>query len=67
MNINTIRTHLLPKLKIGVTPKLKPTVLYAEKHSKAIFNKGILGSKTEINEIPNPITKKDKIIVANAL
>ena len=24
-------------LKVGVIPKLKPTVLYAEKHSKATF------------------------------
>ena len=38
-NITPIITNLLMVLSWAVIPKLNPTVLYAEKHSKAISNK----------------------------
>lgn len=38
INIMAINTILLSLLKSPVIPKLNPTVLYAEKHSKAMSN-----------------------------
>lgn len=48
-------------------PKLKPTVPYAEKHSKAMSVSFIPGSKMEMRMIAVPITIKDRVIIANAL
>nr|WP_257213669.1 hypothetical protein [Sphingobacterium sp. 1.A.4] len=36
MNIKTISTALLAMDSLKVIPSVRPTVLYAEKHSKAI-------------------------------
>src|SRR5690554_4340799 len=46
---------------------LKPTVLYAEKHSKAILSKSFSGSKMEMKKIPKPIATNDSETIANAL
>ena len=66
-NITPIITNLLMVLSWAVIPKLNPTVLYAEKHSKAISNKLFSLSKIEINMIAKPITNKDNEITAKAL
>ena len=42
INISTIKTNLLPTLKIGVIPMLSPTVDRAETHSKIILSKEML-------------------------
>lgn len=60
-------TNLLETLKLEVIPKLKPTVLYAEKHSKAMSMSFICGSNSETAKIPIPITINDKEITAKAL
>ena len=62
-----IRMNLLAVLKLAVIPKLKPTVLYAEKLSKAIFKSSISGSKVVIKKIAHPITANDNEMVAKAL
>ena len=62
-----IKINLLGVLKLAVIPKLKPTVLYAEKHSKATATALFSGSKIKIPIIPAPITIKDSAIIANAL
>src|SRR5690606_40311730 len=67
INIMIINTILLSLLKSPVIPKLKPTVLYAEKHSKAMSSKCLSGSKWAMKNTPNPITTKERLIVAKAL
>lgn len=66
-NITTIITNLLALLKVLVIPKLNPTVLYAEKHSKAISTNFFSGSNIEISIIATPITSNDNDIMANDL
>ena len=48
INITTIKTPLLPAERLAVIPKLSPTVLYAEKHSKAMLSKVLSGSNAAI-------------------
>ena len=67
MNMTTIITNLLTELKSAVIPTLSPTVLYAEKHSKAIPSKSFSLSKIDMMMIPVPITIKEREITANAL
>ena len=67
MNISAIRTYLLGSVIVGVKFKLNPTVLYAEKHSKATVNRGVpFGSKINksIIEIPIEINEIHKIAKA---
>ena len=48
--------YLLGSVTVGVKFKLNPTVLYAEKHSKATVNKGVpFGSKISKATIETPI------------
>ena len=65
--MTAIMTNLLALLKSAVIPKLNPTVLYAEKHSKAMSINFFSGSNMEMNIIAKPITTNDKQIIANAL
>src|SRR5690606_13335902 len=66
-NIIPTKTNLLELLKSPVIPKLKPTVLYAEKHSKAMSSNPFFGSKCAIRKMPKPITINESAITANAL
>lgn len=46
--MQAISTYLLGSVNVGVKLRVNPTVLYAEKHSKATVNKGVpLGSKNQ--------------------
>jgi 3-polyprenyl-4-hydroxybenzoate decarboxylase len=63
-----INTYLLGSVNVGVKFKLKPTVLYAEKHSKTTVKTGVpSGSKINNAMIEIPITIKDMHKIANAL
>lgn len=66
INIINIITNLLAALKFAVIPILKPTVLYAEKHSKAMLFKSFSLSKIDIARIAEPITNNDNEITAKA-
>ena len=66
-NIVKIKINLLAKLSSAVIPLLSPTVLYADTHSKVIFNKFLSGSKNEILRIAIEITIIDRTINAKAL
>src|SRR5688500_2607980 len=66
-NMVKIITSLLGKLKFAVNPTLSPTVLYAEKHSKAMLNKSFSLSKDAMLKVAPPITTNDKEMIANAL
>ena len=66
MNMTTIITNLLTELKSAVMPTLSPTVLYAEKHSKAIPSKSFSLSKMDIIIIPEPLTINEREITAKA-
>ncbi len=66
-NITAIITNLLALLKSAVIPRLNPTVLYAEKHSKAMSISFFSGSNIEMNMIPKPMTTRDRQIIAKAL
>ena len=61
-------TYLLGSDKVGVKFRLKPTVLNAEKHSKATVNNGVpSGSKINRAIIETPIAINDMHKIANAL
>jgi hypothetical protein len=60
-------TSLAGSLKSAVIPMLKPTVLYAEKHSNAILMRSLSLSVIDIKMIPTPITTRDRDITAKAL
>lgn len=66
-NIVIIKVNLLAKPSFEVIPLLRPTVLYADTHSKEISNKLLPGSKNEMLKIATEITKIERIINANAL
>jgi hypothetical protein len=67
INIVKIRINLLSLLKSEVIPLLRPTVLYAEIHSKEIFNNPRFESNKEIRKIEIKITIKERTIIAKAL
>ena len=66
-NMVKIITSLLGILRFAVNPTLSPTVLYAEKHSKAMLNKSFSLSNDAIQKVAPPITTNDKEMIANAL
>ena len=66
INIIRIMTNLLAELKLAVIPILKPTVLYAEKHSKAMLFRSFSLSKIDMAIMPMPITNNDNEITAKA-
>ena len=67
INIHPISTYLLGSVKVGVKFKVKPTVLYAEKHSKATVNNGVpLGSKINMATIEMPIVIREIHKIAKA-
>ena len=66
-NITAIIIILLLLLKELVIPKLKPTVLYAEKHSNAMGMSPFSGSNIEMNIVAKPMTNNDNDMIANAL
>jgi hypothetical protein len=67
MNMVIMITSLLALLSSLVMPRLKPTVLYAEKHSKAIRIKSLSLSNDDIKKTAAPITIRDKEMMAKAL
>lgn len=66
INIMAMSTNLLASLRLPVMPMLNPTVLYAEKHSKAMLIKSFLLSKIVSKTMPDPITMRDREMVAKA-
>ena len=67
INIQAISTYLLGSVKVGVKLSVNPTVLYAEKHSKATVNKGVpFGSKIKSATIEIPIVINEIHKIANA-
>ena len=67
INIVKIKINLLAKLRSAVIPLLSPTVLYADTHSKEMFNKFLSGSNNEILRIDIEITNTERTIIAKAL
>lgn len=65
-NIVKIKTNLLAELKSAVIPLLSPTVLYAETHSKVIFNKFLSESKNEIQRIAIEMANIERTMSAKA-
>ena len=64
-NIIPMITSLLGSLSCAVSPTLKPTVLYAEKHSNAMPRRSLSLSKKAIMKTPVPITTSESEIMAN--
>lgn len=65
--MQAISTYLLGSVNVGVKLRVNPTVLYAEKHSKATVNKGVpFGSKINNATIEIPIVISDIHKIANA-
>ena len=67
VNIVKISISLLAGWRLLVIPKLKPVVLYAEKHSKVIFRSEISGLNKAMVNVEIPTTMNDKVIIAKAL
>lgn len=63
----TISTILLLSDNKPVKFLLKPTVPYAEKHSKAILSSGSVGLNTDTKNMEIPRIINDRKIMANAL
>ena len=60
-------TYLLGSVIVGVKLSVKPTVLYAEKHSKTTASKSVSGgSKIKMATIAEPITMSEIHKMANA-
>ena len=66
-NMVKTNTILLALDSCAVMPLLRPTVLYADTHSKAILSKLAVGSKIEMLSIAIAITKIERIINAKDL
>jgi hypothetical protein len=62
-----INTNLLILESCAVMPNESPTVLNAEKTSKAILIRPLSLSLNEILNMPTPINNNDKTIMAKAL
>ena len=67
INMVRIITILEPTLSDEVMPRDKPTVEYAEIHSKLIDLKSSSGLKVLVKRIDMVIIKTDKVITAKAL
>ncbi len=60
-------TNLAVDPKVAVMPMVKPTVLKAEKHSKAMGNRPWPCSKDATTDVESPRKIKDSTIAAKAL
>ncbi|OQC41596.1 MAG: hypothetical protein BWX61_01413 [Bacteroidetes bacterium ADurb.Bin035] len=66
INISVIITILDAKDRLGVIPKVNPTVPKAENTSNIIFIKPRCGSKAHTKIVPMKIVNKEKTMITNA-